>query len=207
MKTTYILILLFFSSVDLNSKIQHTGHHMEDVTRKERFLDFLFKRSKNLKPDCSKPFDMQFIRAEPPETTISHIEQGIFLTFNISSISKEKFLISSELNLFQTTLRNLYNCVPGNYKISILEKVNSWFHPEKLRPLAFKVVTPNYNGWRNFNMTKATKQWLRKDQTQLNITIIVQNPSGDYLIPDLFGIYGVDCESHEYIPFISVFSM
>lgn len=203
MKSTFILLLLL-ASVDLHSKSKHPHH------RRERFLDFLFKRSKLVKSDCSRPLDMKFIKAEPPEAPISHIEEGLFLTFHIGSVSRDKVLVRSELNLFQTTVRSVYECAPaGNYKITILEKVSSWFHPEKVRSLAFKVVTPNYNGWRNFNITKATKQWLHQDQTQLNITVIVivQNPSGDYLIPDLFGIYGVECESDEYIPFISIFSM
>lgn len=200
MKTTYFLVILFFASVE-----SHSEHRLPKVTRKERFLDFLFKRCKQIIPDCAKPLDTIFIKAELPETRISHIEQGMFLTFNIDSIHTDKMLIRSGLNIFQTSIRNLYKSVPGKYKITILEKVSSWFHPEKLRSLAFQVATPNYNGWRNFNITKATKQWLRRKQTQLNITIIVQNPSGDYLIPDLFGIYGVECDSSEYIPFMSVF--
>lgn len=204
MKTTYFLVILFFATVESHSK--HRTAEVK-VTRKERFLDFLFNRSKQVRPNSSKPLDTKFIKAEPPESRISHIEQGMFLTFNIDSIPRDKLLIRSGLNIFQTSLRNVYQSVPGKYKITILEKVSSWFHPEKLRSLAFQVVTPNYNGWRNFNITKATKQWLRRKQTQLNITIIVQSPSGDYLIPDLFGIYGVESDSNEYIPFMSVFSV
>lgn len=198
MKTTYFLLFLLLTSVDLQPA---------EVTRRERFLDFLFKSKSLKRPDWTKPMNTLFIKAQRPESPIGHIKKGIFLTFNITSIPRDEFVIRSDLSIFQTSLRNAYEQDSGMYTITILEKVWSWFNPEKLRFLGFQVVTPNYNGWRNFNITKATKEWLRRNQTQLNIAIIVQNSSGDCLTPDLFGIYGVETDSHEYIPFISVFSL
>lgn len=215
METTYLLIFSFLATVDLHSchkgrqqlqLRQNQWNYIEENVRKVRFLDFFKFSKQKLVPDCTKPIDTKFIVASIPEEPVTNLEKGMYLSFDLDSIPNENLLMRSELNLFQSTFRNIYVGDMGNFKITVMEKVPTWFHPEKMHSLAFLRVCHKYNGWRNFNITKSMKKWIHEKRKQVNLTIVTQGSSGEYIFPEHVGIYSACPENEEYIPFISVFS-